>query len=82
MLETDDLLFSQSNTLNTLLIEYFSYSSSWRLNRASNVGNISETGLGLTIAKYSVDLHGGKILLASQEKVGTVFTVRLPVRGI
>lgn len=51
-------------------------------NRASNVGNISGTGLGLAIVKRSVDLHGGEISLTSQEKVGTTFTVRLPVGGI
>ncbi|WP_299403702.1 ATP-binding protein [Acaryochloris sp. IP29b_bin.148] len=48
-------------------------------NRASNVGNISGTGLGLAIVKRSVDLHGGEISLTSQEKVGTTFTVRLPI---
>lgn len=48
-------------------------------NRASNVGNISGTGLGLAIVKRSVDLHGGDISLTSQEKVGTTFTVRLPI---
>lgn len=49
-------------------------------NRASNVGNISGTGLGLAIVKRSVDLHGGDITLTSQEKVGTTFTVRLPIK--
>lgn len=48
-------------------------------NRASNVGNISGTGLGLAIVKRSVDLHGGEISLTSQEKVGTTFTVQLPI---
>lgn len=47
--------------------------------RASNIGNISGTGLGLAIVKRSVDLHGGEISLTSQEKVGTTFTVRLPI---
>ncbi|ABW25310.1 ATP-binding protein [Acaryochloris marina] len=48
-------------------------------NRATNVGNISGTGLGLAIVKRSVDLHGGEITLTSQETVGTIFTVRLPI---
>ena len=46
--------------------------------RATNVGNIPGTGLGLAIVKQSVDLHGGKIALASEVGVGTTFTVTLP----
>ncbi len=46
--------------------------------RASNVRNIPGTGLGLTIVKRSVDLHGGTIRVASQVGVGTTVTVTLP----
>jgi signal transduction histidine kinase len=35
-------------------------------------------GLGLYIAKYFVDAHGGSIALASGEAEGTTFTIRLP----
>ncbi len=35
-------------------------------------------GLGLTLAKRIVDLHGGGIAVASEPGMGTVFTVTLP----
>jgi signal transduction histidine kinase len=36
------------------------------------------TGLGLAIVRASVEQHGGVIALASQEGIGSTFTVRLP----
>ena len=47
--------------------------------RASNVRNIAGTGLGLTIVKRSVDLHGGTIEIMSQVDLGTTVTVSLPI---
>ncbi|HCF30275.1 MAG TPA: hypothetical protein DEV81_24445 [Cyanobacteria bacterium UBA11049] len=47
--------------------------------RASNVGTISGTGLGLAIVKKSVDLHKGKIAVQSELRVGTTFTVTIPL---
>ncbi|MBX3013647.1 MAG: HAMP domain-containing histidine kinase [Caldilineaceae bacterium] len=47
--------------------------------RATNVGSIAGTGLGLVIAKEAVELHGGMISVASQVGVGTTFTVNLPI---
>jgi signal transduction histidine kinase len=47
--------------------------------RAGNVGNIPGTGLGLTIVKKSVDLHGGTIAIASQVGVGTTVIITLPL---
>jgi PAS domain S-box-containing protein len=47
--------------------------------RAGNVRNIAGTGLGLTIVKRSVDLHGGTIEIMSQVNLGTTVTVSLPI---
>jgi len=49
--------------------------------RAKNVGNISGSGLGLTIVQKSVELQGGKITVNSEVGVGTTFTVTLPLQN-
>ncbi|WP_317131549.1 sensor histidine kinase [Pedobacter aquae] len=46
--------------------------------RASNVGNINGTGLGLILVKYFVELHKGEVSVISEENVGSSFTVKLP----
>ncbi len=47
--------------------------------RFSNVGSIPGTGLGLTIVKRAVEIHGGTIAFESVEHVGTTFRVEIPV---
>lgn len=47
--------------------------------RATNVGDIPGTGLGLTIVKRAVESHGGTIAVQSELGHGTCFTVRIPV---
>lgn len=49
--------------------------------RASNVGTIAGTGLGLTITKESVELQGGTLNVMSEVDVGTTFIVRIPLNG-
>ncbi|GAB2767909.1 sensor histidine kinase [Nocardioides salsibiostraticola] len=52
-----------------------------RFFRAKNTAeiNIQGIGLGLSIVKQIVDGHGGQIEVESQQGVGSVFRVRLPV---
>jgi PAS domain S-box-containing protein len=47
--------------------------------RASNVGTIQGTGIGLTIIKRAVDAHQGEIQCISKEGEGTTFTVSIPI---
>ncbi len=47
--------------------------------RCSNTGNLPGTGLGLTIVKNAVELHGGQITVESEVDEGTTFTVILPL---
>jgi signal transduction histidine kinase len=49
-----------------------------RFHRASNVGDIPGTGLGLVIIKCCADLPRGSIQVKSAPGEGTTFTVRVP----
>lgn len=49
--------------------------------RASNVGDIEGTGLGLVIVKQFVEMHGGTIDFETKVNKGTTFTVTLPELG-
>jgi len=46
--------------------------------RASNTGDISGPGLGMTIVKESVERHKATITYQSEEGRGTTFAVTLP----
>jgi len=50
-----------------------------RFFRADTSGNIPGTGLGMTIVKEIVELHGGQVVLSSQSGVGTQVTLWIPV---
>ena len=49
--------------------------------RAENVGSIPGTGLGMTMVKKCLDLHGGQIHVDSEVGVGTTFRVTLPLNS-
>ncbi|HEY9296227.1 MAG TPA: sensor histidine kinase, partial [Phormidium sp.] len=49
--------------------------------RGTNVSNINGTGLGLAIVKRCVDLHQGRIIVASKIGLGTTFKVVLPLNN-
>ncbi len=47
--------------------------------RGKNASSESGVGLGLSLVKEVVDLHGGKILVQSEPNKGSVFSILLPV---
>lgn len=47
--------------------------------RGNNIGDIPGNGLGLSIIKTLVDLHGGQVKLESKVDIGTTITVILPL---
>ncbi len=46
--------------------------------RASNIGNLPGTGLGLVVVKYFIDLHGGTIEVKSTQNKGSSFLIHIP----
>lgn len=52
-----------------------------RFFRAKTAEGIKGTGIGLTISKEIIEMHGGTIEVDSIEGEGSTFTVRLPIDG-
>ena len=50
--------------------------------RGRNAAGEKGIGLGLSLVKEVVDLHGGKILVQSEPQKGATFSIVLPVRKI
>ncbi len=46
---------------------------------SSSTRNYAGLGLGLTIVRHLVELHGGNIIAASEVGVGSTFTIHLPI---
>jgi len=47
--------------------------------RGSNFGEVGGMGIGLSLVKNAVELHGGNIVVTSNDGKGTTFTVTLPI---
>jgi signal transduction histidine kinase len=57
----------------------FIFERFFRHSRTTSDRTASGFGLGLSIVKWIVDSHGGKIEVTSTPGLGTTFTVRLPL---
>ncbi len=51
-----------------------------RFYRGTNIGTLGGMGLGLTLAKASLDRLGGHLKLTSQENQGTIVKITLPIQ--
>jgi len=52
-----------------------------RFFRAKTSTGIAGTGIGLNLVKTLVELHDGTIAVRSKKGAGSIFTVRLPIKG-
>lgn len=51
----------------------------YRVDAARTSSNIGNTGLGLSMVKWIVELHGGEITVESELGEGSTFTFKLPI---
>ena len=52
----------------------------WRFGRAASPRAYGGLGINLYVAQRLAEAHGGRIEVASEEKKGATFTLRLPAR--
>lgn len=50
--------------------------------RAGNTGDIKGVGLGLYIAKSTIEKNGGKVTVRSKENKGSSFSIHIPLKGM
>ncbi len=73
---TDGSFYVEDNGIGIPESEYSRiFKRFYRVDRNSAKGS---TGLGLSIVKHILDLHGAKITVKSKESVGSTFTVEFP----
>jgi two-component system, OmpR family, sensor kinase len=70
---TDGGIGIPSSDLSRLFERYY---------RGGNVSGIVGTGVGLYLVKTAVDLHKGRIEVATEEGRGSRFVVRLPIESV
>ena len=51
----------------------------YRVPRLQDAATVRGTGLGLALAQEIVQLHGGRIIVASEPRQGSTFTIELPL---
>ena len=81
--EGDDLVVAVGDTGVGIPVEHHAriFDEFYQLDSATT-RQIEGTGLGLSLTRRLVELHGGAIGLTSEPGEGSVFTFRLPLAGI
>src|SRR6202011_4211944 len=81
--EGDDLVIAVGDTGVGIPVEHHTriFDEFYQVDSATT-RQVEGTGLGLSLTRRIVELHGGTMGLTSEPGVGAVFTIRLPVAGL
>jgi signal transduction histidine kinase len=81
--DADDLVVSVGDTGVGIPVEHHTriFDEFYQLDSATT-RQVEGTGLGLSLTRRLVELHGGSISLESEVGKGSVFTFRLPLAGL